>query len=124
MFWERTCAAEDSAEGRGAAVAAEASVSLQAAALVAAEGAVAAAVTRAPGSDPRCDPGPLLQVQRDSVQLQGADAATEALLPGRSAAWEGEHRESVRPEAAKYVKNVPGASVMHSGFSVLPAPHL
>ena len=81
-----TCLAEDPRVRRQAAVAVEAVVSLQAAALVPAEGAVAAAVARTAGPDPRCDPGPLLQVQGDAVQLQGANAAPEALLPGRRAA--------------------------------------
>lgn len=77
---------EGSGGGRRAAVAGEAAASLHAAPTVPAEGAVAAAVTRAPGPHARGYPRPLLQVQRDAVELQRADAATEAPLPGRRAA--------------------------------------
>ena len=85
VFMCVTCVAEDSSVRRQAAVAVEAVDSLHTAAPVLAERAVAAAVTRAAGSDPGCDPGPLLQVQGDAVQLQRANAAPEALLPGRCA---------------------------------------
>ena len=85
VFMCVTCVAEDSSVRRQAAVAVEAVDSLHTAASVLAERAVAAAVTRAAGSDPGCDPGPLLQVQGDAVQLQRANAAPEALLPGRCA---------------------------------------
>jgi len=77
--------AEGSSVRRQAAVAVEAAGSLHAAALVLAERAVAAAVTRAAGLDPGGDLRPLLQVQGDAVQLQGADTTPEALLPGRCA---------------------------------------
>jgi len=82
-----TCMAEDSGVGRAAAVAVEAGGSLHAAAPVPAQRPVAAAVPRAAGPDPRRHRGPLLQVQGHAVQLQGADAAPEALLPGRRASW-------------------------------------
>ena len=80
--------AEDPGVGRLATVTVEAVCPLHTAAVVLAERAVAAAVTRAAGPDPGRDPGPLLQVQGDAVQLQGADAAPEALLPGRRAPWQ------------------------------------
>lgn len=76
---------EDPRVRREPTVALEAVDLLHAAAVVLAEGAVAAAVTRAARSDSRRDPRPLLQVQGDAVQLQRADAAPEALLPGRRA---------------------------------------
>lgn len=85
--WEfknsRTFVTKGSSEGRVPAVAGEAVLPLHTHPLVLTEGAVAAAVARAPGSDPRGDLGPSLQVQSDAVQLQGADASQEALLPGR-----------------------------------------
>ena len=79
---------EGSSEGRGAAVTGEALWPLLAAASVDAQRAVGAAVSGAAGPDPRGDGGPRLQVQGDPVQLQRAQAAPEALLPGRRAAWE------------------------------------
>lgn len=75
-----------STEGRTAAVAGEAASSLRAAPAILAEGAVAATVTRAPGLHTGSDSRPLLQVQCDAVELQRADAAAEAPLPGRCAA--------------------------------------
>jgi len=74
--------AEDAGVGGQATVAGEAPRFLHTAALVAAQRAVAAAVSGAAGPDPRGDPGPLLQVQGLSVQPQQADAAPEALLSG------------------------------------------
>ena len=79
---------EGSSEGRGAAVTGEALWPLLAAASVDAQRAVGAAVSGAAGPDPRGDGGPRLQVQGDPVQLQRAQAAPEALLPGRRATWE------------------------------------
>lgn len=76
---------EGSSEGRSAAVAGEAAPSLDAAPAIPAEGAVAATVTRATGLHTRSDSGPLLKVQCDAIELQRADAATEAPLPGRCA---------------------------------------
>lgn len=72
---------EGPSEGRWAAVAGEAAASLHAAATIAAEGAVAATVTRAPGLHTRSYSRPLLQVQCDAIELQRADAATETPLP-------------------------------------------
>ena len=76
---------EGCGEGRRTAVTDKALGPLQAAAPVDAQRAVAAAVSRAAGPDPWGDSGPRLQVQGDPVQLQGAQAAPEALLPGRCA---------------------------------------
>lgn len=69
-------------EGRLPAVAGEAVLPLHTHTLVLAEGAVAAAVARAPRSDPRGDLSSSLQVQSDAVQLQGAYTPQEAFLPG------------------------------------------
>ncbi|MEQ2191852.1 hypothetical protein XENOCAPTIV_003452, partial [Xenoophorus captivus] len=82
-----TCVAEDSSVSRQAAVTVEASGSLHTAALVIAQRAVAAAVTRATGSNPGRDLGPFLQVQSDAIQLQRADAASETPLSGRRSSW-------------------------------------
>lgn len=81
-----TSFAEGPGESRRAAVAGEAVGSLHAATPVLTEAAVAAAVTRASGPNTRSYLCPLLQVQRDAIQLQRADAAAEASLPGRCAA--------------------------------------
>lgn len=74
-----------SSVGWVAAVAGKTIGSLNAAALVLTERAIAAAVARASRLDPWGDLCPLLQVQTDAVQLQRADAAQKALLSGRSA---------------------------------------
>lgn len=78
-----TFVTKGSSEGRVPAVAGKAVLPLHTYTLVLTEGAVAAAVARAPRSDPRGDLGPFLQVQSDAVQLQGANASQEAFLPGR-----------------------------------------
>ena len=83
LLQTRTSVAERPGEGRRAAAAGEAAGSLHAAALVLAQGAVAAAVARTPGPNPGRDPGSLLQVQGGAVQLQSAETPPEALLPGR-----------------------------------------
>lgn len=82
-----TCMAENSSVCWQPTVTVKATGSLHTAALVLAERAIAAAVTRAAGSNPGCDFCPLLQVQGDAVQLQRADTSTKALLPGRCASW-------------------------------------
>lgn len=78
--------AEGPRKSRRATVTGEAVGSLHAATPVLAEGAVAAAVTRTSGPNARSYLCPLLQVQRGAIQLQRADAAAEAPLPGRCAA--------------------------------------
>lgn len=81
-----TSFAEGPRESRRATVTGEAVGSLHAATPVLAEGAVAAAVTWTSGPNTWSYLCPLLQVQRDAIQLQRADAAAEASLPGRCAA--------------------------------------
>ena len=97
---------EGSGVGGGSTVAREAIGFLHAATLVPAEGPVAAAVARAARSDPGGDLGPLLQVQSDTVQLQGADAAQEALLSGRRASCQ-------RNTSTARVIHWPSFSVFH-----------
>ena len=92
---ESTCVAEDPGVRRQAAVTVEAVGSLHTAAVVEAERAVAAAVTRAAGLNPGCDLRPLLQVQSDAVHLQRANAAPEALLPGRCASWKQKRSQKI-----------------------------
>lgn len=72
---------------RGATVAGEAVMLVQALASVLTQVPVAAAVAWASGADAWCDLRPLLQIQRLPVQLQRPDAAQEALLPWRGSSW-------------------------------------
>ena len=83
---------EGSSEGGWTTVTGEPVGSLHTETPVLAERAVAAAVPRAAGPDPGGDLRPLLQVQGDAVQLQGADAAAETFLSGRSASCQQEQR--------------------------------
>lgn len=118
-----TCVAEGSGVRRQAAVAQEAVGPLGAAAPVAAQRPVAAAVTRAAGPNPRRDPRPLLQVQRDAVQLQGADAAPEALLPGRRASCKRRRQgEETQPRQAVEAKRPPHRSALQPRTGCAFAP--
>lgn len=98
--------AEGSSVGGQATVAGEAPGFLHTASLVAAQRAVAAAVSGAARPDPRGDPSPLLQVQGLSVQPQRADAAPEALLSGCCASLKkGRPRQVVHKPTLQHKKH-------------------
>lgn len=82
---ESTFVAECSSVSRWATITGKAFDFLLTATQVLAEGAVAAAVAWTSGLNPGGDPRSGLQVQGDTVQLQGADTASKTLLSGSSA---------------------------------------
>lgn len=75
-----TCMTEDPSKGRLAAVTGEPVRFFHTNPIVLAELAIAATMTRASRSDSRRYLRPLLQIQSNPVQLQGADATQKAFL--------------------------------------------